>query len=265
MVKLGATLRDASGLLRDFLSAEEYASQKGYLQSVNLMLKLTGIFLLVSLAIPAGIPFSLLLLFFSGAMAHFSKIPLQDYVRRIGVIPSFSLIIALPWIFISPGEPVFEFFVLSATRKGIFRMAEFSLRVAGCVSTVSLLLFTTKTPHLFRTLRSFRVLEPLLTVLEVTYRYIFTFLSMIRGILLGRECRVVSDRGVREKWEEGGKIAGTFLSRTIAKGERVHKAMMAKGYGNSRRISPKTPKITSQNFIFLGLLGMMVIMWALIG
>lgn len=265
MVKLGATVRGFSELLRDFLSAEEYASRDGFLQSVDFMPKLAGIFLIICLAVSAGMTFSLLLLSFSTVMARLSKVPLKDYLRRSGFIPLFSLIIALPWIFMTPGKPVFEFIGISATQAGIFKMVEFSLRVTACVLTVSLLLFTTKTSHLFQNLRSFGVLEPLVTILEFTYRYVFTFLSDLRGMLLGRECRVVSDRGFREKWREGGRMAGNLLSRAIAKSERVHKAMVARGGGSSRETHLQIPKKTLGNLLFTVLLGTMVGIWILIG
>lgn len=265
MVKLGATLGDASELLRDFFSAGEFASRNGFLQSVNLLLKLTGVFLLICLAVSSGVIFSSLILIFSTLMAKLSKLPLKDYIRRAGIIPLFSLIIALPWIFTTPGKPIFEFIGVSVTQTGLFNMAEFSLRVTACVSTISLFLFTTKSSRLFQNLKSFGILEPLVTIFEITYRYIFTFLSDLRGMLLGRECRVVSDRGIREKWKEGSKIAGNFFSQIIVKSERIHKAMIARGYGCDRKVHPQTPNRTMRNLLFMLLLGSMVGLWILIG
>lgn len=261
MVEFVGSIGKVSELLRDFLSAEEYSYRKGFLQEVDNRLKMVGIFLLIFLAVLAGAAFSLALLSFSLGMVLLSRVSLREYLRRFGFIPLFAIVIALPWIFMTPGRPILVFMGVTATIPGIMRVVAFSLRVTACVSCISLILFTTRTSRLLHALRSLRVPGPLVDILGLVYRYLFTFLSELRGMLLGRKCRIVSERSIIQKWKEGSKVAGNFLSRVFDRSERVYKSMKARGYDGRSRIYKQGFEMGSKNVVFLIIMAVMVGVW----
>ncbi len=262
MVELAGTIKVISKLLRDFLVAEEYAYKEGFLQGVNQRVKLIGIFLLIVLAISTqNIFFLLLLLLFSLAMVLLSNVSLKMYFLRFGFIPMFAFVIALPWIFLMPGQPVFSFVGLNVTLPGVMYATTFTLRVTACVSCISLLLFTTRVSDLLHTLRSLKIPGPMVDMLVLVYRYLFSILSELHRMLLGRECRVVSKQRLRDKWSDGGKVVGNFLSRTFSRGENVYKAMRARGYDGTFKAYPREYKIGVKSIVFMVLVGAMVGIW----
>ncbi len=262
MVELAGTIKVISKLLRDFLIAEEYAYKAGFLQGVDQRIKLIGIFLLIVLAVSTQNIFFLLFLFlFSLAMVLLSNVSLKIYLPRFGFIPTFAFIIVLPWIFLMPGQPVLSLVGLNATMPGIMYVITFTLRVTACVSCISLLLFTTRVSDLLHTLRSLKIPDPLVDMFGLVYRYLFSFLSELHRMLLGRECRIVSEQKLLKKWNDGGKVVGNFLSRTFSRGENVYKAMKARGYDGTFRTYPQDYKIGAKSVVFIVLVGVMVGIW----
>ena len=262
MVELAGTIKVISKLLRDFLVSEEYAYKEGFLQGVNQKLKLLGILLLIVLATATqSIYFLLFLFFFSLSMALLSKVSLRMYLPRIGFIPLFAFIIVLPWAFLMPGQPVLTFSGLNATMPGIVYVLTFTLRVTACVSCLSLLLFTTRVSDVLYTLKSLKIPGPLVDMFGLVYRYLFSFLSELERMILGRECRVVSDHGLLKNWRDGGNVVGNFLSRTFSRGENVYKAMKARGYDGSFKTYPRDDKIRMKSIVFMACEGVMVGIW----
>jgi cobalt/nickel transport system permease protein len=262
MVELAGTIKVISKLLRDFLVAEEYAYRDGFLQGVDQKLKLIGLILLIVLATATQSVYFLLVLFlFSLSMALLSQVSLRMYLPRFVFIPLFAFIIVLPWLFLMPGQPVLTFIGLGVTMPGIVYVTTFTLRVMACVSCISLLLFTTRVSDMLHTLKSLKIPEPLVDMFGLVYRYLFSYLSELERMLLGRECRVVSDQGLLKNWGDGGKVVGNFLSRTFARGESVYKAMKARGYDGSFKAYPRDDKIGMKSIAFMACETVMVGIW----
>ena len=262
MVELAGTIKVISKLIRDFLVAEEYAYKEGFLQGVDQKLKLLGLVLLIVLATATQSLYFLLFLFlFSLSMALISKVSLRVYLPRFGFIPLFAFINVLPWLFLMPGQQVLTFIGLDITMPGIMYVLTFTLRVMACVSCISLLLFTTRVSDMLHTLKSLKIPETLVDVFGLVYRYLFSFLSELERMLLGRECRVVSDQGLLKNWGDGGKVVGNFLSRTFSRGENVYKAMKARGYNGSFKAYPREVKIGTKSLAFMACEGVMVGIW----
>ncbi len=262
MAELAGTIKVISKLLRDFLVAEEYAYRDGFLQGVDQNLKLIGLVLLIVLATATqSLYFLLVLFFFSLTMALLSKVSLRLYLPRFGFIPLFAFIIVLPWLFLMPGEPVLTFSGLDVTMPGIVYVTTFTLRVTACVSCISLLLFTTRVSDMLHTLKSLKIPEPLVDMFGLVYRYLFSFLSELERMLLGRECRVVSDQGLLKNFRDGGKVVGNFLSRTFSRGENVYKAMKARGYDGSFKAYPREVEIGMKSMAFMACEVVMVGIW----
>jgi cobalt/nickel transport system permease protein len=262
MVELAGTIKVISKVLRDFLIAEEYAYKEGFLQGVDQKVKLFGIFLLIVLAISTeSVYFFLFLFLFSLIMVLLSKVSLKMYLPRFGFIPLFTFIIVFPWIFLMPGQSVLTFIGLNVSKPGIAYVTTFTLRVTACVSCISLLLFTTRVSDLLHTLKSLKIPDPLVDIFGLVYRYLFSFLSELERMLLGRECRVVSDQGLLKNWSDGGKVVGNFLARTFSHGENVYKAMTARGYDGSFKTYPRNGKIEEKSIVFMAFVMIMVGIW----
>jgi cobalt/nickel transport system permease protein len=158
-----------------------------------------------------------------------------------------------------PGQPAFLLFGIEVKREGIAYVLNFGLRVTACVACISLILFTTRVSDLLHTLRMLKIPEAFVEILGITYRYAFSFLSELQRMLLGRESRIVSRKV--SLWRTGGKIAASFMLRTLSKGEEVHKAMKARGYNGKFKAYSRNQGWNLSSTAFVALVAAMVVAW----
>lgn len=70
----------------------------------------------------------------------------------------------------------------------------------------------------------------------MTYRYIFLLMELVREIYVAKKSRTIKARGMFEeqKWV-GGRIGYTLI-RSLDMSEKVHQAMMSRGYNGDVKI-----------------------------
>jgi cobalt/nickel transport system permease protein len=101
---------------------------------------------------------------------------------------------------------------------------------------VVLLFLTTPQQILFKSLRTVGVPKLYVLTLQMAYRYIFLFMDLIREMYVAKKARTIKARGMFEeqKWV-GGRIGYTLI-RSLDMSEKVHMAMMSRGYNGDVRI-----------------------------
>jgi len=112
----------------------------------------------------------------------------------------------------------------------------FTMRVATCVSAVVLLFLTTPQQILFKSLRTVGVPKLYVLTLQMTYRYIFLFMDLIREMYVAKKARTIKAGGLidEQKWV-GGRIGYTLI-RSLSMSEKVHMAMMSRGFNGEVHI-----------------------------
>jgi cobalt/nickel transport system permease protein len=110
------------------------------------------------------------------------------------------------------------------------------MRVATCVSAIVLLFLTTPQQILFKSLRTVGVPKLYVLTMEMAYRYIFLLMDMVREMYVAKKARTIKARGMFEeqKWV-GGRIGYTLI-RSLDVSEKVHMAMMSRGYNGDVKI-----------------------------
>jgi cobalt/nickel transport system permease protein len=110
------------------------------------------------------------------------------------------------------------------------------MRVATCVSAVVLLFITTPQQVLFKSLRSVGVPKIYVLTMEMAYRYIFLLMDMVREMYVAKKARTIKSRSMfEEQMWVGGRMGYTLL-RSIDMSERVHMAMMSRGYNGDVKV-----------------------------
>jgi cobalt/nickel transport system permease protein len=244
--------KSISGILNFFqesMVSEDYAKRGGFLQSIDPRVKLVCLLLAifaVTLTRDVGIIFAVYLL--TLLLAYLSKIETLFFVKRVWVfIPIFAGIIVLPVIFnvVMPGDnlvtvatlgngtyagPILLPSTIFITKQGTISAITFIFRVATCVSIAALLILTTKRDELFKSLRSLRVPKVYVLTLDMCYRYIFLLMDAVRDFYTAKKSRTLKTLPMREeqKWV-AGRI-GYVLVKSLDTSERVHKAMISRGY-----------------------------------
>lgn len=141
-----------------------------------------------------------------------------------------ALGMALLVAFSSAGEPIFDLGAsLTVTHKGLVAAAVLLARTALAGSALVALSLTTPGPDLVAALRWFRVPETFVAVLGAVARTLGLVTAEASRMNRARELRTVRPRLGLALRAVGG-ILGSLLSRSLARAERVHRAMLARGY-----------------------------------
>ena len=110
------------------------------------------------------------------------------------------------------------------------------MRVATCVSAVVLLFITTPQQVLFKSLRSVGVPKIYVLTLEMAYRYIFLLMDMVREMYVAKKARTIKSRSMFEEQKWVGGRMGYTLIRSIDMSEKVHMAMMSRGFNGDVKV-----------------------------
>jgi len=252
---IGKTLEGIFGFLEEAFVSESYSSRRGLLQSLDPRVKLVCILVVIfATSLVGDLRVLILVYLLTVILAIASKIEAWFFIKRVWLfIPLFAGVIAIPMIFnvFIAGDPLYTLVHLGPgarlgplilpesiyiTRQGTLAAAIFTMRVSACVSAVVLLFLTTPQQLLFKSLRSVGVPRLYVLTLQMAYRYIFLLLDLIREMYVARKARTIRSAGMREeqKWV-GGRI-GYTLVRSLSMSEKVHMAMISRGFNGEVHI-----------------------------
>jgi cobalt/nickel transport system permease protein len=215
-------------------SAEVIALQNGLLQRLDPRVKVVGLMaLLVAAALSRRL--SVIVAIFAAAvlLAALSRVPMKTLLKRgwIGAL-LFTGFIALPAVFITPGEIVYRLPLLGLpiTWNGLKSAAFLIARVETAVTLSLLLVICTPWAHALKALRSFGVPASLIMILGMTYRYIFLLLGAARDMLEARQSRSVGAMESSEERRYAVAAIGVLLGKSLQLSNEVHLAMLARGF-----------------------------------
>ncbi|MEM2905798.1 MAG: cobalt ECF transporter T component CbiQ [Candidatus Bathyarchaeia archaeon] len=229
---------NVKGLLlffEDTLRIERYAMRSSRIHRLDARVKLL---LSLAVVVTAVTVRSLLSLVFLAALiavlAAVSRVPTRYFLLRSALIPTFSLIMGLPFLFIIPGARAFALslgdIVLAATWQGAERLAFFVVRVWVCVASVFLLGLTTRFAAVLEAMRRLGVPRLFVDTLMMTYRYLFLFVEEAYRLVVAREARTLLPEGRLRFFRSLGGVLGALFIRAYERGERVYLAMASRGY-----------------------------------
>lgn len=213
----GRSVAAALGFLKEAIFAEETARSRGFLQRADPRVKMAGC-LVVLLAISLVRDAAVLALIYAASvmLAALSGIAALSFIARTWVfIPLFALVIAVP----------------AACMVGVYPALVFVLRVAGSVSYAVLLAVTTPHNRLLGALRQVGVPAVFIQVLDMTYRYIFLFITVFEDMHLALRARSVRRLAGRDARAWVGGRMGYLFMRSARMSEEVYLAMLARGGG----------------------------------
>ncbi len=213
-------------------SADQISSSTGLLQRVDPRVKLPGILLLI-FAVAASHRLALIGFLFLCAVgaAGLSHIRLRRLALWVWVpVLLFTGAIALPAIFLTPGEVLWSYGFISITQTGM-RSAAFLLSRAETAATLSsVLILSTPWVRVLKALRVFRCPVVLVTILSMTYRYIFVLLGAAWEMLESRKSRTVGHLPSAEARRLAASSIGVLLSKSLQLSGDVHLAMQSRGF-----------------------------------
>jgi len=252
---IGKTIDGIFGFLEEAFVSESYSKRNGLLQSLDPRAKLISILVLIfATSLIGDLRVLTFVYLFTLLLAASSKIGIWFFFKRVWLfIPIFAGIIAIPTIFnvFLPGDPLIQVAYLGPgahlgplalpdsiyiTHQGTKAATIFTVRVAACVSAVVLLFLTTPQQVLFKSLRTVGVPKVYVLTMEMAYRYIFLLMELVREMYTAKKARTIKARGMFEeqKWV-GGRIGYTLI-RSLDMSEKVHMAMVSRGFSGDVKI-----------------------------
>jgi cobalt ECF transporter T component CbiQ len=229
--------RTISGLaeaLERALYAEELAKADGLLQRLDPRVKLIGLLALIGAAALARNILVILALFGAAlALALLSRIPIRTLVTRVwGAALLFTGLIALPAIFITPGQVAYRLPLLGwpITAQGLGAATYLITRVETTATLSLLLILCTSWAHVLKALRVLRVPVMLVVILGMTYRYIFVMLQTARDMFESRQSRMVGRLEGADRRRLASSSVGVLLSKSFQLSSEVYLAMLSRGF-----------------------------------
>jgi cobalt/nickel transport system permease protein len=246
---LDKTLLAVANVAERSLFSEIYARRRGFLQMLDVRIKLlTFLYLLVIISF-LHLPRTLWLLYgFSLLLAAVSGVSVVFFLKRVWLfVPLFTAAIVLPSLLniVTPGDPVWVLVKLgrtyswgpyvvpaeiAVTRQGLWGGIVFVSRVAASVSFAVLFTLTTRWAEVFSGLRSLFVPRAFVATLGMTYRYLFVFLRLIQDMYRARKSRTIRplSSAVERNWI-ASRIGVTF-KKSVDMSEDIYKAMLSRGF-----------------------------------
>ncbi len=255
---LEKTINDVAEVLKESVFSEQLATSRGMLQNVDPRFKLVTVaYLLAVTALVRHIPTLVGLYLFILMLAHFSRVPLMFFIKRVWLfIPFFTGIVVLPSIFnfIRPGDPLINIIsfshpvklgfirlpeVISVTKQGLAGAGLIILRVGVSVSLAVLLTITSRWGELLKALRVFFIPKIFVMVLEMTYRYIFLLLTVITDMFTARKSRSIGEGTGKESRRFVSVGIGNVFGKAYFLSEEIHEAMISRGYTGEAKVTDR--------------------------
>jgi len=214
--------------------AEETARADGLLQRLDPRVKLVGILALI-LPAAAARRFAVIggLLAVAIVLAALSHVSFGVLLKRVWIaVLLFTGVIALPAPFVTPGQVVYHLPGLgwTVTSQGLTSAGYLVLRAETAATFCVLLVLTTPWNHVLKALRVLRVPAVLVTVLGMTYRYLFLVLQNAHDMFESRRSRMVGELTGRERRRVAASSAAVLMSKTFDLSSEVYLAMQSRGY-----------------------------------
>lgn len=165
-----------------------------------------------------------------------SRLPLAAVLRRVAWFGPFVLtaVLLLPLWGRGDGTVAAEFSAgglrVRLYRAGILAARGVLLKAGLSALAVVLLVSTTHFSQLLRGLARLRFPRLLLAIISFLYRYLFLLLDQLTRLLRAARARNLEAGRLALRLRAAGGMAGSLFIRTFARAERVHAAMLARGY-----------------------------------
>jgi cobalt ECF transporter T component CbiQ len=229
-----ATVTSLMATIDHAIFAEELARVSGFLQRLDPRVKVAGLgCLVIAAAAVHRISALIALIALAVLLAVMSHVPVRTLLTKIWTPAlSFSGVIAIPAIFITPGIILYRVPLLdwSVTQQGLTTAALLILRVETAATFSALLILTTEWTRVLKALRFFHFPVTAVVILGMTYRYVFVLLRTAAEMFESRRSRLVGTLEPSERRRLAAASVGVLLSKSFQLSTEVHSAMCARGY-----------------------------------
>lgn len=235
-----STLVRLTRALGNALVSENVARKTGLLQSFDPRVRVAGLlFMVLAVTLAHRVTAILAVFAFAIGLALLSRVSLRMLATRVWLpVLLFTGVIALPALFLTPGNSAFTLPLLglTATSQGLTSAALLILRVETAATLTTALVLTTPWMHLLKALRAFRIPQEVVLMLAMTHRYIVLLAETASQMFESRRSRTVGNLDRAAQRRVTSQTAGVLLSKSIELSNEVFLAMQSRGFRGDARV-----------------------------
>lgn len=182
-------------------------------------------------------------LFYGAALLfvlYLSQVSLKALAQRLAVESAFISVILLGTLFRSGGKVLWSWGWLQITTNGLTILGSVALKALLSLLILNILTLSTSLPLLLYALSSLRTPPLLVAILASMCRYIGVLVDEFQSMRRAAAARNFSSdrwwqRSQSSAWQRRaiGNMMGAMFIRTFDRGERIHQAMLSRGYQGS--------------------------------
>lgn len=159
-----------------------------------------------------------------------SRVTWPVLLKRVAIEFSFIATVLLGTLFNPGGEVVWQWGWFKVTSLGLTILGSVASKALLCLLLLNFLTLTTPIPALLQSLVQLRVPPLLVAILASMYRYIGVLVDEFAAMRQAASSRNLAVSSRRRQRSVIGNMFGALFIRTYERGERVHQAMLARGY-----------------------------------
>mgnify|MGYP005844876787 CR=1 FL=1 len=188
-----------------------------------------------------------------------SRVTLRILLKRIALEFAFVGVVLLGTLFREGGEVLWSWGPLKITTVGLIVLGSVTLKAFLSLVMLNVLTLTTSVPALLNALIALRTPPLLVAILASMYRYINVLIGEFSAM---RRAAVSRNLMGNKGWQRLviGNMMGSLFIRTYERGERVHQAMLSRGYQGVSHTVEKVPSGGRRDVVALTLTVILVLL-----
>lgn len=190
------------------------------------------------------------------ALAASARIPARTFLARLAPPLAFVVLVSAGLLVLAPGAPVVRVGPLAVTDAGLLRFGSVLGRSVPALGAAVILVSTTPFAELLEALRALRLPRAVTTSLGLAYRFLYILNDETERMRRAARSRNAGAGAAPRRRVLLG-IASAVLQRSFSRSERLHKAMLARGFtGRVHALHPRAA--AGRPALELGALALMV-------
>ncbi len=172
------------------------------------------------------------LLLLVAVLAALGRIPARVFLLRLAPPLAFVALVSVAVLALAPGRPLLRVGPIPITDAGLVRFGSTLGRGAAALGAATLLVSTTRFTEVVEALRALRLPDVVTTTLGLAYRFLYVLNDEVEQLRRAARSRNAAEGAVKRRTLLLG-IAAAALTRSFARSERIHRAMLSRGYAGT--------------------------------
>ena len=158
-----------------------------------------------------------------------ARLTITELLKRLAVEFAFVGVVLIGTLFREGGQVIWSWGILKITTVGLTILASVSIKAMLSLTMLNLLTLTTSVPALLHGMKELRIPPLLVATLASMYRYIGVLIAEFEAMRRAALSRNLMNNSRSIRLVVGNTIGALFI-RTYERGNRIHQAMLSRGY-----------------------------------